>query len=738
MIACGLSRCLAADGEPTSVAVLPGTKFLVAGINQSPDYINVKGQAAIIDTASKSIVHTITLTGQPDSVAVSPDGMYVAIAIENERDEDLGDGRPPQMPAGALDVIKIVDKSDPETWTMTTVMMTGLSTFKFPEDPEPEYVSINQDNIAVVTAQENNGLVLVDLAEAKIIGNYTAGTVDLDNIDVEEDNVIDQSASLTAVPREPDAVTWIGSDYFATADEGDLDGGSRGFTIFSKDGTVVYTSGSEMEWWTARIGHYPDERSENKGNEPEGILYQKFGNQDLLFVLSERSSVVFVYNVDDVMSPSLLQILPAGVGPEGIVAIPERDLVVVANEKDARDDKMRANLSIYHLTDKDATYPTLQSAAKGDVYIPFAALSGLTATSDEKILYAVDDSFFKKSRILKIDVSTFPAELSEEMRIVDTESKLSECLGTVTAGEVDIGSMINDDSTVNIDPEGISSSSTGGFWVVSEGRGTVGDENRPFEYPNLLLKVSDTGSITQCVLLPDDVTAFQLRFGFEGCAESTDDGTVLVAFQRAWGEETNARLGLFDPANNSWTFAFYPLDKPESQYGGWVGLSDITSLGDSKYLVLERDNQGGPDAAIKRLYQISFDKSVFATEPVVTLDKLLVRDLLDDMKATGGNVLEKIEGLAVTPAGSVWINTDNDGVDDSSGEHQLLKVITSFEPLDMPSTMLAPTGAPSSSPSVQKVNKDGKDEEDDGKSDSNKLSTSAIVGILIGATAVFM
>jgi hypothetical protein len=36
----------------------------------------------------------------PTAVAVSPDGSFVAVAIENERDEDLGDGRVGQMPAG--------------------------------------------------------------------------------------------------------------------------------------------------------------------------------------------------------------------------------------------------------------------------------------------------------------------------------------------------------------------------------------------------------------------------------------------------------------------------------------------------------------------------------------------------------------------------------------------------------------------------------------------------------------
>jgi len=44
------------------------------------------------DIASKTIVRAIPLAGQPDSVAVSPAGDYAAIVIENERDEDLGDG----------------------------------------------------------------------------------------------------------------------------------------------------------------------------------------------------------------------------------------------------------------------------------------------------------------------------------------------------------------------------------------------------------------------------------------------------------------------------------------------------------------------------------------------------------------------------------------------------------------------------------------------------------------------
>lgn len=55
--------------------------------------------------------------------------------------------------------------------------------------------------------------------------------------------------------------------------------------------------------------------------------------------------------------------------------------------------------------------------------------------------------------------------------------------------------------------------------------------------------------------------------------------------------------------------------------------------------------------------------------PVV--EKELVRDLVPDLKATGGYVLDKVEGFAVLADGTAWVATDNDGVDDHSGETML-------------------------------------------------------------------
>jgi len=50
--------------------------------------------------------------------------------------------------------------------------------------------------------------------------------------------------------------------------------------------------------------------------------------------------------------------------------------------------------------------------------------------------------------------------------------------------------------------------------------------------------------------------------------------------------------------------------------------------------------------------------------------KTLARDILPDLQAPKGRVQDKPEGLAVAADGAVYMVTDNDGVDDSTGETQ--------------------------------------------------------------------
>ncbi|KAG7367779.1 alkaline phosphatase-like protein [Nitzschia inconspicua] len=749
---------ISVEGEPTSVAVV-NDKYAVAGVNTSPDFVNVSGQAVIIDVETLEIVRTIELGGQPDAVAVSPDQTFVAIAIENERDEDLDEGRPPQLPPGYLVVMNVADE-DPMNWSFETVDLDGgLEGLLFDNDPEPEYVAINSDNICVVTLQENNAIVLVDLATLEVTASFSAGSPLVEMVDVERNGIIEQTGSIE-VPREPDAVTWVGgTEFFATADEGDMDGGSRGFTIFDTAGNVVYDSGNELEWWAVRVGQYPESRSSSKGNEPEGILYAEFGDTPYLFVLSERSSVIFVYTVDDVTAPQLVQILPSNARPEGVVAIPERNLLVVASELDERGDKMRSGITIYELVATETPiYPTLISnPIEGETgpYIPFSALSGLASDApptmpdgNEDILYSIEDSYYKSSRMFIIDVSTYPAVVTGAIRLTDSLGTLSAALETLPPGlavNASTTTLINEDQSVNLDLEGISKSVDGGFWIVSEGSGTMGDTDRPYEYPNMLLKVSAAGVIEEAIFLPESLGMVQLRFGFEGVAEDGD--YVVVAMQRAWGEDPDPRLAIYSKTSGEFSFVFYPLDEPESQGGGWVGLSDISPLGDGKFLVLERDDQSGPDAAIKKLYSIDlgdFSMGVaeeggaeiakqLTPEDIPTIEKTLVLDLIPVVEAaTNAKSMEKFEGLAVTASGITYINNDNDGVEDNSGEQLLLNL----------GVLLTDDGTPSmpteSSPSESPVETPTENGGGSGSSSAVSLAGAASSTLLASCIALYL
>ncbi|CAN0465151.1 unnamed protein product, partial [Discosporangium mesarthrocarpum] len=173
---------VALPGEPTSVEVA-GDYALVA-VNTSADFVSTSGDLIVVHIPSQTVAASLPLGGQPDSVAVSPDGRYAAIAIENERDEDLGDGGLPQLPAGFLVIVDLV--GPPAAWTTRMVDLTGIAD-ETPEDPEPEFVDINKKNIAAVSLQENNHMVLVRLKNGKIIGDFSAGDVSLKNVDNNED-----------------------------------------------------------------------------------------------------------------------------------------------------------------------------------------------------------------------------------------------------------------------------------------------------------------------------------------------------------------------------------------------------------------------------------------------------------------------------------------------------------------------------------------------------------------------
>ncbi|MDV7200680.1 esterase-like activity of phytase family protein [Roseovarius sp. 10] len=626
------------SGEPTAVSALGNTVFVAE--NTSESYTSPSGVLHAIDAGSRDVLASCDLGGQPDSTAVAPDGSFITVAIENERDEDLGDGRVPQMPAGHLVIQPLGENGAMDCAAQIRVDLTGLADIA-PEDPEPEFVDVNANGDIVVTMQENNHMVVVSAA-GEVLSHFSAGEVTLNGVDTEEEGALIFDQTIT-VPREPDGVQWIDTDHFAIANEGDMDGGSRGFTVFNRDGTEVFEAGTAFEYAIVEIGHYPEERSGNKGVEPEGMEFATFGGVPMMFLLSERSSIVGVYDMSNPAQPALAQLLPSGISPEGAIAIPSRNILATANEYDARGDSgAPAHVMIYEYQNAPAVYPHLTSAGM-DELTGWGAISGQVMAEDGT-LYAVSDSFYAmQPTIFHIDVSQTPARIVDAIRVT-REGQPAQLM----------------------DMEGIALDGEGGFWVASEGRSDR-------LVPHAIYHIGADGAIEDYIALPNELLAVEQRFGFEGITRVDD--MLYMAVQREWRDdpENHVKVLGYNLETEAWSVAHYPLTEAST---GWVGLSEIVAHGDDLYFI-ERDNQLGDAAVTKLITRVSMDQmagmvALGETPPVLT--KEIVVDLLPYLTSTGGFVLDKVEGLAIAEDGTMWVSTDNDGVDDHSGETMLFAI----------------------------------------------------------------
>jgi hypothetical protein len=576
----------------------------------------------------------------------------------------------------------------PATWVASIVDLTGLADYA-PDDPEPEFVDINHRNEAVVTLQENNHIVIVDLKTLAVVKDFPAGAVTVNGVDATEDEDIALVDTITDVPREPDGVAWIpgpwGTNNIATANEGDLFGGSRGFSIFRRHGSVAFDSGASLEELAVQHGHYNEDRSENKGSEPESVEYGRYEHEDFLFVGTERGSFVAVYKLNQFGHPSFKQLLPAPLGPEGLLAIPQRNLLAASGEEDDPEFGVRSTVMIYQLKHGPPAYPQILSDDSDGGPIGWSALSGLTSlpwTNDT--LLGIWDGFYDKSRIFRIDVSEKPALITEAL--------------TIQGG------------TGNYDPEGIAVAPDHTLWIASEG-------NASDSIPNRLLQLDLDGNVLDEVGLPAEIIACRaattnratLGSGFEGVAvvEKHDHWgwarfnrakhwpwwwfhfpkahsyRLAVVQQRGWDYTTascqdlddddgglNAlnqpnltRIWLYDPDDQAWDSIAWEL-APLTPNAAWTGLSEITAV-PGGYVLIERDNLTGNFGLLKTLVKVH---SGAAFDGLIEASEKSVFNLRPRLTASKGWITDKPEGVAVTRDGQTYVVTDNDGLDGWSGE----------------------------------------------------------------------
>lgn len=634
------------DDQPTSVAAF-GDVVLVVVDTTGGEFTRPSGRVDVVRVADRTRVHSIDLGGQPDSIAIAGDGSFAAIAMENQRDEEFTppgaeEGDLPQPPTGFLQLIDLAGA--PTGWTPRRVdfdveaaRAAGLDT---PDDLEPEYVSINSRGQVAVTLQENNGIAVVDGRTGQVQKIFSAGTASVAGIDTAEDGAIDQTGSITDTPREPDAIGWIGDDHVATANEGDWKGGTRGWTIFdAATGEVVWDAGNTVEQLAVRTGMHIESRSESKGPEPEGLAITDIGGTPTALVASERSNFVAVYDVSDVTAPEFRQILPTTPGPEGILPVPSRDLLVISSEADDAEARVRASVGVYGFGSEFAgatpPFPSIVSGDVDGVPIGWGALGALSADpQDENRLYTATDNAYGPARILGIDLTKTPALIDTALPVTD-----------------------NGDA-VTLDVEGVAAKPDGGFVLAVEG------EEGP---DNQLVFVGADGAIENTVSLPSDIASGLGGQGLEGVA--VDGDAVWVALQREvkTDPEGTVRLGRYLPADETWQWFGYQLESTDVD-GDWIGLSEI-QVYDGSLLILERDKLNGPDARVKAVYRVAIpDAGATGAEAPPVLPKTLARNLLPDLQANRGFTQEKVEGFAVAGNGNLYVVTDNDGLDDANGE----------------------------------------------------------------------
>jgi hypothetical protein len=222
----------------------------------------------------------------------------------------------------------------------------------------------------------------------------------------------------------------------------------------------------------------------------------------------------------------------------------------------------------------------------------------------------------------------------------------------------------------SLDLEGIAVRTGGGFWLASEG-------NPKKEMQNRLIRVSAEGAVEEVVNLPESIASGATASGLEGVTVtgSGETETVWLAVQREWADDEKGTVKLlsYKPAAQEWGVVSYPLE-PAGE--GWIGLSEITAVDDDRLVIIERDNQIGQAAKVKRLYEVSLagvsPAAPGTKAPVV--EKTLLRDLMPDLQSAHGYVLDKVESFAVDAGGRTFVITDNDGVDGSSGETQFIEL----------------------------------------------------------------
>lgn len=217
------------------------------------------------------------------------------------------------------------------------------------------------DGIAAFQAKGKTWLITANEGDARDWGDFAeearVGTLNLDAQAFPNGTALKGNAQLGRL-----TVTRFGGD---TDGDGDQDRllvlGGRSFSIWDAAGKLVWDSGDQFERYfeknlpdyfnTSSTNNTKDDRSDNKGPEPEGVVVSEINGKLYAFIGLERMGGVMVYDVTDPEKPVFVTyatsrdfkgnptaVTGGDLAPEGILTIAAADsptkqpMLVLANE----------------------------------------------------------------------------------------------------------------------------------------------------------------------------------------------------------------------------------------------------------------------------------------------------------------------------------------------------------------------------------------------------------------------
>jgi Collagen triple helix repeat (20 copies) len=582
------------DTTTTSVAAV-SDRFVLVGVQTAGDLASDEIRVYdLLDPASPALAHTILVGDGIDSVAVSPGRTRGAAAIENESD--------PATP-GRIEVLDL-SSADPTQWTATPVAIPALDPAIFDEaaDPQPEFVDVNAQNVAAVTLQEQDAVVIVDLPTATVTGFFSTGSQTFD-ADPFQDNVL-RFNQLVTREREPDGVKWTADGQaLVTANEeenDDLDGGTvqgtRDFTIWRPNGDVLANGGAAYDRQLADFGQIAENRNDNAGSEPEGVEIATVNGRELLFVTNERARSTSVYDISNKQAPKFLTVLLGGTRPESAVALPARRRVITADEE--------AGYSVFKITNSDllpADRPLIRSDDE-----PWADVRGLGTTANGKLAmvprFSGDRAFFEvtvgapgvaPARKL-FDVSGLPAGAV----IQDAAARAGGpwWLAVSGGGTVDVVRLDAEGAVVQtIDLPGVSNAS--GITVTNEGpvQFFVSTDTAPAGGNTPIFRFAPGASpVVDQVLLPLDATRRlrDLALAFNGDVLGVESAGTSA---NARGDSAIVRASVASLATGAVATKATLETIPVADQRGNANMTSIAVLGGKVWVANGSDNAGDAD-----------------------------------------------------------------------------------------------------------------------------------------------